>query len=176
MLLINCSNKEKNCFNILKQIKRDNDTLISLSHKDMKFCLGCQCCEKDLPKHCVLDDYITNNVYDEILKADKIVLASPMYISNINAILKNLLDRLNAFYNHELLKGKKIYLIMSGFASKKDNEMEIKGIIDYFNGITEYLYFDFEFLDYFVDSENVKVLKENEEKIIEINSKLHNLN
>ena len=58
----------------------------------MSFCLGCQCCQKDLPKHCVLDDYITNTVYGEVLKADKIVLASPMYISNVNGILKNLLD------------------------------------------------------------------------------------
>lgn len=166
MLLINCSNTEHNCYRVLNSIKKEEDKLISLSHKNMDFCLGCQCCQKDLPKHCVLNDYITNNVYEEILKEDKIVLASPMYMSNINGIAKNLLDRMNPFYNHELLKGKKIYLIMTGYASKEENEEEIKSIINYFNSIAEYLYFDFEFLDYFVDSE------ENNEKIESIKQKL----
>ena len=166
MLLINCSNREQNCYKLLETIKNEDDTLLSLSHKNMNFCLGCQCCQKDLPKHCVLDDYITNTVYGEVLKADKIVLASPMYISNVNGILKNLLDRFNTFYNHQLLKGKKIYLVMSGFATKEENEEEIRLITEYFKGITEYMYFDFEFLGYLVDSED------NEEEIKSIKEKL----
>ena len=140
----------------------------------MSFCLGCQSCQKELPKHCVLDDYITNTVYEEILKEENIVFASPMYISNINGILKNLLDRLNTFYNHRLLKGKKLYLIMTGFATKEDNEEEIDGIIKYFKGISEYLYFDFEFLDYFVDSENPDVILENNDKLRRIKEKFIN--
>ena len=173
MLFINCSNREKNCYNILNSIKTDDDKLISLAHKRIDFCLGCQSCEKDLPRHCVLNDYITNNVYEEILKEDKIVLASPMYISNINGILKNLLDRFNTFYNHKLLKGKKIYLIMCGFATKEDNQEEINGIINYFNSITDYMLFDFEFLDYFVDSTDPMVIEENNNKIKMIQEKLN---
>ena len=165
MLFINCSNREKTCFNILKSLQKEEDKLISLSNKKMDFCLGCQSCQKELPKHCVLDDYITNTVYEEVLKEDNIVFASPMYISNINGILKNLLDRFNTFYNHKLLKGKKIYLIMTGFATKEDNETEINAIKDYFNGISEYLYFKFEFLDYFVDSEDPDVILENSNKL-----------
>jgi multimeric flavodoxin WrbA len=173
MLLINCSNRERNCFSILKKLQKEDDKLISLSNKKIDFCLGCECCQKELPKHCVLDDYITNNVYDEILKEDNIIFASPMYMSNINGILKNLLDRFNTFYNHKLLKGKKFYLIMTGYATKEENEEEIKGIIEYFNGITEYMYFDFEFLDYFVDSEDPEVKIENDNKIKEIKEKLN---
>ena len=148
MLLINCSNREKNCFKILNDIKKDNDKLISLSNKDMKFCLGCEKCQEYLEKHCVLDDYISNNVYDEIINENDIVFACPMYMSNINGILKNLLDRFNPLYNHELLKGKNIYLIMTGYASKEDNQDEINGIINYFNGMTEWMMFNFEFLEY----------------------------
>lgn len=33
MLLINGSNREKNNYKILKELKQENDTLISLSHK-----------------------------------------------------------------------------------------------------------------------------------------------
>ena len=155
MLLINCSNRERNCFKVLNDIKKDNDNLISLSNKKMNFCLGCGRCSEDLPRHCIQDDYITNTLYEEILKEKNIVLASPMYMSNINAILKNLLDRMNPFYQHGLLKGKNIYLILTGGSSKEGNEEEINGIINYFNGISEWLYFNFEFLDYFKGYESL---------------------
>jgi multimeric flavodoxin WrbA len=95
-----------------------------------------------------------------------------MYISNISGILKNLLDRFNTFYNHKLLKGKKFYLVMTGFATKEENEKEINGIIEYFKGITEYMYFDFEFLDYFVDSDNQDIMEENNKKIDLIKKRL----
>ena len=123
---------------------------------------------------CVLDDFITNDLYSEILKENNIVFASPMYMSNINGIFKNLLDRLNPFYNHKLLEGKNIYLIMSGYATKEENEEEINGIIEYFKGISEYWYFNFEFLDYFVDSNESEIISENERKIKDIKERLSN--
>ena len=157
MLLINCSNREKNCFKVLNDIKKEDDKLISLANKNMSFCLGCGSCSSSLPKHCVIDDFITNNLYDEIINADNIVLASPMYMSNINAVLKNLLDRLNPLYHHHLLNDKKIYLILTGGTSKEDNEEEINGIISYFESISEWLGFSFQFLDYFEGYESINV-------------------
>ena len=38
------------------------------------------------------DDLKLKMILSDLLKEDKIVFASPMYISNINGILKNLLD------------------------------------------------------------------------------------
>lgn len=149
MLLINCSNREKNCYKILNDIKGNNDKILSLSNKKMNFCLGCDKCRDKIDNYCILDDYITNEVYPEIINEDNIVIASPLYMSNINAILKNLIDRMNPFYHHELLKGKKIYLVLTGQAPKEENEEEINSIIKYFDGISEWLYFEFEFLDYF---------------------------
>ena len=61
---------------------------------------------------------------------------------------------------------------MTGFATKEENENEIKGIVEYFNGITEYMYFDFEFLDYFIDSDSQDVIEENNNKIELIKNKL----
>lgn len=150
MLLINCSNREKNCFKILNDIKTENDKLISLSNKKMSFCLGCDSCKNNLDKYCVLDDFITNSVYKELINADKIVIASPMYMSNINGILKNLIDRMNPFYHHsELFDNKKVYLILTGQTSKDENKEEINNVINYFKGLSEWLFQDFEFLEYF---------------------------
>lgn len=172
MLLINCSNREVNCYKILNDIKSDSDKLISLANKKMDFCLGCERCRDNLERHCVLNDFITNNVYEEIIKANDILLASPMYMSNINGILKNLIDRFNPLYNHELLKGKKFYLILTGYATKEDNEEEINGIIKYFKGISEWLYIEFEFLDYFRESNDQNTREENDKKIKFIKEKL----
>ena len=174
MLLINTSNREKNCYKVLNDIKKENDTLISLSNKDIKFCLGCGSCSNDLERHCVLNDYITNEVYDKILENEDIVIATPLYMSNINAIFKNLLDRMNPFYHHGLLKNKNIYLILTGGGSKEDNEEEIKDIIKYFKGISEWLYFNFEFLDYFTGYNDLSDDLDYDKKINEIKSKLIN--
>lgn len=150
MLLINCSNREKNCFKILNDIKTENDKLISLSNKKMSFCLGCDSCKNNLDKYCVLDDFITNSVYRELINVNKIVIASPMYMSNINGILKNLIDRMNPFYHHsELFDNKKVYLILTGQTSKGENEEEINSVINYFKGLSEWLFQNFEFLEYF---------------------------
>ena len=46
-------------------------------------------------------------------------------------------------------EGKKVYLILTGQTSKEENIEEINNVIDYFKGLSEWLFQDFEFLDYF---------------------------
>lgn len=41
-VLINGSNREKNCYHILKNIMTEQDKLISLSHKDIKNYIVCK--------------------------------------------------------------------------------------------------------------------------------------
>ena len=73
-----------------------------------------------------------------------------------------------------LLKNKNIYIILTGGGSKEDNEEEIKDIIKYFNGISEWLYFNFEFLDYFTGYNDLSDDLDYDKKINEIKSKLIN--
>lgn len=148
-LFINGSNREKNCFNILKDIMSDGDELISLSHKDIKYCLGCGSCVKKLDNYCVLNDYMTDVVYHKLQEADKIIIASPLYMSSITGLLKNVIDRFYPFYHHGYFDGKKICLILTGQGTFEDNEEEINDIIKYFSGVSEWMNFEFEFLKYF---------------------------
>lgn len=173
MLLINTSNREKNCYKVLNDIKKDSDTLVSLSNKDIKFCLGCGSCSNKLEKHCVLNDFITNEVYSKIIENDNIIIATPLYMSSINAIFKNLLDRMNPLYHHDLLNNKNIYLIITGGGTKEDNKEEIDDIIKYFNGISEWLHFNFEFLDYFVGYNDLNSDLDYDSKINRIKSKMN---
>lgn len=151
-LLINGSNREKNNFNILTDIKTNNDELISLSQKNIKFCIGCNLCLNKLDNYCVLTDYVTE-LYPKILKADKIVLSSPLYMSNITGTLKTLIDRLAPFYYNSLFQGKEIYLILTGQGTEEENKEEIQSIINYFTGISEWMDFKFKFLAYFTSGD-----------------------
>lgn len=171
-LFINASSRKKNCYMLLKDLMDKDDELVSLADEDIKFCLGCNSCIKSLEKHCVLNDYITNNLYDKILKSGKIVIASPLYMSSISGLLKNLLDRLYPFYNHSLFKGQDIYLILTGHGTKEENEEEINGIVKYFEGISEWMNFKFHFLDYIRTSDpkedkDIKCAVKNYDDIIE---------
>lgn len=176
-LLINGSNREKNCFNILNDIKQENDELISLAKKDIKFCIGCNSCTNKLDKLCILNDYITE-IYPKILKANKIILASPLYMSHITGTSKTFIDRLAPFYYNSLFQGKEIHLILTGQGTKEDNEEEIEAIINYFKGISEWMNFRFKFLEYFSSGDletidNVKEANQNYYDIIkEIKDKI----
>ena len=173
-LFINGSNREKNCYTILKDIKKEDDELISLSHKDIKYCLGCNSCVKKLDKFCVLDDYVSQNIYKKIIDSNKIIIASPIYMSDITGLLKNVIDRLYPFYHHNYFNNKEVYLILSGQGTYEDNEEEINDIVKYFLGISEWMNFKFTFLDYFCsgnpqDDNNIKTFDNNyEDKINKI--------
>lgn len=179
-LLINGSNREKNNYNILKDLQTENDELISLANKDIKFCLGCNSCIKKLDNYCILDDYITNEIYPKLIEAKKIILASPLYISQITGLLKTLIDRFYPFYNLGYFKDKQIYLILTGHGTEEENKDEIQAIINYFQGVSEWMPFNFKFLSYFTSGDiekedDVKLVNKNYyEKIDEIKKILNN--
>lgn len=175
-LFINGSNRKKNSYNFLKDLMDNEDKLISLSDKDIKYCIGCNTCINDLPNYCVLKDDM-KELYNSILEVDKIIIMSPIYMNHVTGILKNVIDRLNPFSNHELLKGKKIYLVTVGQMSEDEN-MEIKEDIDkYFKGLAEFMYFDFVYLKNLSsgDIETIDSIKETYENYDEIINELRKM-
>lgn len=148
-LFINASNREKNCFRILKDlINMEEDSFISLSGKNIEYCKGCSKCSSNLENYCVIKDNM-REIYSNMVKADKIIIASPIYMNFINGLLKNLVDRFNPYFAHpELLKNKEIYLILIGQMSEEENKDVIKMITDYFKSLTEFMEFTFHFLGY----------------------------
>lgn len=145
-LYINGSNREKNCYTILKDIMKENDKLISLASRSINYCLGCNACRNDLKEYCIIEDDM-QEIYEEILKTDKIVIATPIYMNHITGILKNVIDRFNPFSWHDdLLQGKTIYLITIGQMSEKDNQNIATNIKQYFESIGEFIGFNVVFL------------------------------
>lgn len=162
-LYISGSNRKQNCYKLLEELKNREDKLISLADKSINYCLGCNACINDLEGYCILEDDM-QELYEDILKSDKVIIATPVYMNHITGILKNVIDRFNPFSNHEeLLKGKKFYIIAIGQMDEKENEEIAENIKEYFEGISEFLGFESIFLGYLSsgDIENIDDVSKN---------------
>ena len=144
-LYISASNRKNNRYYLLNKLKSENDTFISLADLDIKYCLGCNACQKNKENQCVLRDDMSK-IYDAITKCDNIIIMSPIYMNQITGILKNVLDRFNPYCASEKLKGKKIFLITVGQMSEEEQQEICDSINNWFKSISEFLYFDFEYL------------------------------
>jgi len=84
--------------NICKKIiagAKDNGNegeLINLFDYTVNYCVGCRFCSKDGRGQCVQKDDF-ESILDKIIKADVIILGSPVYWGNVSAIMKNFFDR-----------------------------------------------------------------------------------
>lgn len=145
-LYINGSNRTQNCYQILSDLKEEKDILFSLADKSINYCLGCSSCVNGLENFCVIEDDM-QELYHHMIRAEKIVIATPIYMNHITGILKNVIDRWNPFGSHEeLLKGKTIYLITVGQMSEEENQEIAENIKTYFEGLGEFMGFEVVFL------------------------------
>ena len=76
---------------------------VDLCKLRIDYCIACQFCYRE--GHCVhTDDF--KSVYDKLLAADGIVLASPNYFRSVTAQMKTFLDRMSDAIHCQLLTGK----------------------------------------------------------------------
>ena len=64
--------------------------LVNLYDYNLEYCRGCWACRKE--GHCVLKDDF-NAIFDKVKSADAVVLAAPVYWSNVPGIMKTFFDR-----------------------------------------------------------------------------------
>lgn len=114
--------------------------LAYLYEKEISSCIACRVCQKDWTIFgCHFKDDV-QDIFDRILQADAIVLASPMYSWYCTAPMKALLDRLvygmNKFYGEHkgpsLWRGKKIALLTTcGYRPEKGCDLWEEGMKRY---------------------------------------------
>lgn len=71
---------------------------ISLSKADVQLCCGCRACFERGEQYCPRKDDILK-IRDTILSANGVILASPVYVEDVNGLMKNWIDRM-AFNSH----------------------------------------------------------------------------
>ena len=87
----------------------NNVELLELRGKKINYCLGCNTCQKN-GGTCVYTDDVPL-ILEKMIKADIIVLASPIYFYSITGQMKTLIDRTYAKFN--LISNKEFYFILS---------------------------------------------------------------
>ena len=155
-LYISGSNRKHNSYNFLKNIKNEDDLLISLADLNIKNCIGCNACQKNENNECILKDDM-KVLYENIEKCDKIIIMSPIYMNHITGILKNVIDRFNPYCADEKLRNKKIMLITVGQMSEEEQAEIVEKIDEYFKSIGEFLYFDFKYLYNFTSGDTKEI-------------------
>lgn len=101
----------KICVNHLVDREVTVDT-INLSKTNISFCRACYFCQQDFERLCCIPDDMTT-IYHQVLSADYLLLATPVYSFSLPAQTKLLLDRFFPLANalRSRLSGKKLAVI-----------------------------------------------------------------
>ena len=122
--------------------------VVDLYDLNIKPCLACRCCQTDWDEwFCMQEDDLTDGLFDKIMGAELIVLATPIYAWYCTAPMKALLDRcvyaLNKYYDDvtgthggkrgpALWAGKKIALIATcGYKPEVGTDLLEEGLRRY---------------------------------------------
>jgi len=80
--------------------------LVNLYDLDIKPCIGCLSDEQVACRYpCIYEDDM-RKLYDKILEADALIIATPIYWFSPSGVVKNFIDRLTVFENMIYIAGK----------------------------------------------------------------------
>jgi multimeric flavodoxin WrbA len=92
---------------------------VRLGHTELKTCLGCRVCFDKGEELCPLKDELLL-IRKKLDEADGIILASPVYVEDVNGIMKNWIDRMAFNCHRPAFAGKTAVIVStSGNASTK---------------------------------------------------------
>lgn len=81
---------------------------ISLKGKNIGFCRGCHACQK--LGRCAIDTDDANTIMRQVVNADVVCWATPIYYYEMSGQMKTLIDRMNAMYSLDY-KFRDIYML-----------------------------------------------------------------
>ncbi len=96
ILAISGSPKRGNTYSVLNMIKENYPNIdfkiLMLNEVNLKQCKGCYTCISKGEQYCPLKDD-RDMIIDEILEADGVIFASPVYVNNVTSLMKNFMER-----------------------------------------------------------------------------------
>lgn len=97
--------------------------IIALAYSDIKMCRGCRVCFDKGEEKCPLKDDLLY-IRDKMLQADAYVFASPVYVEDINGIMKNWIDRMAFNCHRPAFYGKNVYLLSTSGAGSSNHSLK----------------------------------------------------
>ena len=114
------------------QSKGHNVYRFNSAFEEINPCHGCNACHRNGP--CVYKDAIEQKLMPELLKADVIVLITPLYYYAMSAQLKTVVDR---FYSHlRSFDGKKTLLMATAYNSAG---WTFEALVDHYQSLAGYM-------------------------------------
>lgn len=118
---------------------------VDLRKLNMKPCIGCEGCKKDLG-HCAQKDDLTP-LMEELAACDAVVLGTPVYWFHVTAQFKTLVDRLYCFFDFEVdpetNESREILGFPAGkkvvFVTSRGDPEEKRDYDTYYNSLNEWL-------------------------------------
>lgn len=104
---------------------------IFINNKKIGYCTGCYACEKT--GKCAQKDDMAD-ILEKMIKADVIVMATPVYFYSLDAQMKTLIDRTVARYTE--INNKEFYFIATAAVNSKG---ALERTIECFRGFTDCL-------------------------------------
>lgn len=92
---------------------------VSLGHFDIQTCRGCRMCFDKGEIKCPLKDDVLQ-IWDKLQQADGVIIASPVYVEDVNGIMKNWIDRM-AFNCHRPAFTGKAAVVITTSGSRSSN-------------------------------------------------------
>ena len=118
---------------ILAAAKQNGHTaeVVNLYSKQIKGCLACDKCKDSTPECAVKDDMAA--ITRKIIKADCLIISSPVYMGQISGVMKTFLDRWCVFFDRGFklrhIPGKQLVTIVTSGAPAPT----YKSVADYLN-------------------------------------------
>ncbi len=114
ILLINSSNRKRNTYKLLSSVeillkKHNFETeLMNLGDYKIDFCKGCEVCV--MRDNCFVKDD-AHIIMDKIIKADGLVIGTPVYLNNMTGMLKSFIDRTCSWFHRSPVAQKPTLLL-----------------------------------------------------------------
>ncbi len=96
--------------------------VVSLIGKDIRFCRGCLACGKT--QRCIIHDD-ADIIREQMLHADVIVWATPVYYYSVSGQMKTMIDRANPLYSADY-QFRDVYLLA---AAAEDEDYTVEGTV-----------------------------------------------
>lgn len=80
---------------VLRELEKEGveTELVQLSGKEIRGCISCYKCFENKDQHCAVKNDIANECIEKMIKAEGILLGSPVYFTDVTAEMKALIDR-----------------------------------------------------------------------------------
>ena len=137
VLLILGSPRKKNTLKLAELVMENmksygnfNFQYIFLSEINLQTCKGCMLCIKNGDDKCPINDGL-KMLYEKMEQADGVIFASPVYVMQITAIMKNFIDRF-AFMCH-----RPRFFRKQAFVITTTGQVGAKPVLKYLSGVAE---------------------------------------